>query len=179
VQIYLDPIANSGSCQPTDEHAFPAPSWTNRLRACSGASAVEGCATDELCLPRPPEALGSTLCIWRAADAACPAGYGARNQYYRGQEDGRTCTTCSCAAPSGATCGGSATLHPGSCPTGGGICTINCNPPVVVPGECQASADFANAAVVIGTASGGTCRPSGSTPGGDVTPTDIVTVCCQ
>ena len=76
------------------------PSWMVARLACGAPAAVAACenATDT-CVPKPSQPFQSAICVRRAGEYACPAGYPDRIDYWSSIDDTRACpNTCSCSA---------------------------------------------------------------------------------
>jgi hypothetical protein len=141
-----------------------------------GPLSGEGCPTEYVCAPSPPE--GLSLCLYVKGEvASCPAEYPAKMVFY-GVEDQRGCTPCQCSAQEGAQC--MAVVSAFSDSACGALAGA-----VVVTDQEAACVDL-----VSGTALGslkvsmvtdvpGSCAPSGGAPFGEVLPADPLTLCCQ
>lgn len=177
VRVSASVVSATGECAPIDNHRLDPPSWDTEMRVCGGATLADGCDGDQLCAPLPPAGLGTTLCIWRDVQAACPAGYTALNPYHTDLQEGRSCSDCRCGDPTGVTCRASATLYSGNCPDPGDIVTIP--PPVVQNGQClRRDTGIGNISARSLGPEGGQCSSSGGQPQGTVEPIDPLTVCC-
>jgi hypothetical protein len=161
----------SGTC--TGQRAadtLPAPSFIRTGLACTGATAGGGCASGQ-CLPNPAAPFEGKLCIHRAGDLACPAGYtGNRRVYHQNINEGRTCSTCTCGAPE---CKGRIWRGIDStCPTDDGSGTP-------VPVACSVIGGI-KAEYLIYVPLGLSCVPSDSIETGTCPPdaTTATTVCC-
>jgi len=166
---------NAGMCPPAVSQAIPPYSWSLTARACvsSLAPAQLDCGAGSVCAPQTASPFGSSQCISQPAAVACPTtGYTVGTTFYGGVNDGRTCTSCTCGAVTGASC--SATVVVSSATDG--TCTSNTvtyEAPVTCAGA-QQPADFQLNLV----ASGGGCVPSPVAPTGAATPSSPTTFCC-
>ena len=99
----------------------PSPSESGALargRVCQAARFGGGCDANEVCAPRT--STGFETCITKAGKNACPPGFSKRSTVGASATDTRTCTGCTCGAPT-ACVGGSVSLYGNSmCKTNGG-----------------------------------------------------------
>ncbi|WP_153817279.1 hypothetical protein [Polyangium spumosum] len=97
-----------GAGSPTQ--APTVPTWGTIARICEG-SAFGQCLADEHCVPAP---VGSfQQCVQRTGIHDCPAEeYTERHILYEAFEDERTCSPCTCGAPSGSYCQASVSFYP-------------------------------------------------------------------
>jgi hypothetical protein len=149
----------------------PAPTFARTGLACSGATAGGGCAGGQ-CLPVPGAPLEGKLCVYRAGDHPCPAGYTAnRRVYHQDITDGRTCTTCTCGPPE---CKGRIWMGQDfSCPTDDGT-------GLPVPVAMCTHIGGIRAEYIAYVPLGLSCTPSDSMEGGSCTPDapTATTICC-
>lgn len=177
-----------GSCAPTQNgsETIPTASFSNASRVCGSSLQGGGCGAGA-CVPRPQTPFDSKLCVYQLGDvASCPTAFSQRTLYYRGFDDTRACSACTCNAPSGSTCNGTVRDYTGvGCTTDETIASANSCTPITVdsttlppdmmnPTERDTRTYRYNA----GTASGGSCQASGGAPVGAATVRDPVTVCC-
>jgi len=133
------------------------------------SEAAPACAAGT-CLPGGPEA---TACIWSGEETECPEGsYSERRVLYRGYDDGRECSECSCSAEG--ECEGSLYVATG---------VEGCNSSTVQEvslGECSEDAFVVRGAYVDvdSEAEVDSCDTQGGAPTGGLTPLEPVTVCC-
>jgi len=81
-----------------------------RVTACLLTDSLEACGDGGDCAPKPPADFDNAICIVRDGEHSCPAGqYSEQFVRYTSYNDNRTCSGCSCGAPSG-TCGGAVRL---------------------------------------------------------------------
>jgi hypothetical protein len=166
---------------------FTNPSWGTDVLACGGGTTSGGGCGAGQCVPKPVAPFNTKLCIFRPGINACPSSYPnempstANPQYYAAFVDGRTCSQCTCGAPS---CGGTITTYTdGTCGGAnatvvdmtGGCTTLPADPTMAtLPGgelEDTRSIRWTNAAPVCGNVT--------SSLQGGVTPDTPVSVCCQ
>jgi hypothetical protein len=171
----------TGSCvggQPTPQ--FPAASWTSDLVACGNSPASGGGCSVGQCFAKPKAPFGAQLCIFRSGVASCPSEYpvqrpGASRQFYEAWLEGRSCSACSCGAPS---CGG--TVHAFT----DGACTEN-DTVVAIDGSCTTIPLDPSRTGSIDTRgmrwddAGAVCGSPTSQLSGAPQPNSPVTVCCQ
>jgi hypothetical protein len=177
------PTYATGNCvgnQPNPQ--FPTPSWGTDVLACGGGSTSGGGCGAGQCVPKPTAPFNTKLCIFRQGINACPSSYpnempNAQNpQYYAAFTDGRTCSQCSCGAP---TCGGTVTTYTDT--------TCGANATVVdktggcttIPADPTKGSGNVDTRSIRWTNGGAACGTATSSLGGSVTPDVPVTVCCQ
>ncbi|HET6586124.1 MAG TPA: hypothetical protein VFG69_21850, partial [Nannocystaceae bacterium] len=85
------------SCNESFVDVPASPSWQTTVAACGGATPGAACDGGNCFADAGP------LCIYRAADEPCPAGFGDRTLYFGDFQDTRDCTDCSC-TPAGQSC---------------------------------------------------------------------------
>jgi hypothetical protein len=169
----------SGSCtaQTTGSPSFPATDWQDTAWTCLPSTLGSGCESSQFCSPPAEEGL---ICITRPGvhDDECPVDYGGLAWVmYRDVDDDRSCSPCTCGAPSGDCSGAEISVEDpsGGCPGNGtvlanGVCTAlpihsslgTFSLESSLPGGLQAN-----------------CSPSGGTLTGTVQPTSPLTVCCK
>jgi hypothetical protein len=145
--------------------------------ACIGEVAL-GCATGFYCLP---PATGFHVCVAQQGDDDCPGSpYTEKHLAFGGFDDARSCSPCTCGAPSGGKCTARISVYaddacatdatdvetidstmPEWCAdvTAAPLLSKSASPPAYVPGSCQP-------------------QPAGGVPSGSVTPTTPMTFCC-
>lgn len=171
----------SGSCvgsQPTP--TFSTPSWNTDVLGCgSAATSGGGCGAGQ-CLPKPSSPFKTTLCVFRAGINSCPSSYpvpmpsAAKPQYYATYTDGRSCTACSCGAP---TCGGTVTTYTDTaCSQNGTVVDITTACTTIAADDSRSGGDSRS---LRWTNGGAVCGSASSSLQGSVTPDTPVTVCCQ
>jgi hypothetical protein len=146
--------------------------------ACVGEAAGLCSAAGFACLP--PPAMGFGVCVASGGDYDCPGSpYTEKHLAFVGVDDTRSCSPCTCGAPSGGKCTTRISIYPDSAcasssvyvlgvdstmpewcddVTAGPLLSKSASPPVYVPG--------------------GSCQPAGGVPGGSVTQTGTITFCC-
>ncbi len=172
----VPPIVGGGSCvaNPPPPN-FPDPSWTDDSRACTGGTTGGGCAVGQ-CFAKPKTPFGTSLCVYKAGENACPSGYPNQKPFqYQSWKEGRTCS-CSCGSLS---CGGTLTTYTDTaCSVGGqdvpfdGTCTsIGKDPTTTLFGPDSRSMKWSGAGPVCGAVNG--------TFAGAPQPDGELTICCQ
>lgn len=164
-----------GSCDPTTTETLPDLQWDTTATLCTGAVVTEaGCGADQVCAPPAPEGFPAALCITHDGDVACPEGeYSDRQVLFAGAQDLRECNACTCADPSGGSCGGEIELY------GQSNCINMTNTLDVDALECvNQGATFVRSATYVPDPSA-TCAASVGSATGTATPQGAVTVCCN
>lgn len=181
--------ASGGSCDSTGGGQItrlPA-SW-NAARVCGGQiKGGGGCASGLMCWPTPQKPYQTQACIMGSGNQACPAsGYTNKRDYFETQDftDGRQCTGCGCASPTGVSCNAAVTLF--AAPPIIGKETIPCTTTseiVKVPTDCQKeplNIGYVRSSIPAVPFTGGLCAGTGGEPTGTCTPTGKqATVCCM
>jgi len=186
-------VFSGGTCQAksTGQKTIPTATWTNSVRACGDApGSGAGCGTG-VCLPRPSAPFGSSLCIFKLGDTACPAPFSTKKLSNLNFTDNRDCEVCGCGNAAGGSCSNPvATLYTDSngCTataqtiTGEGTCIALTADPDPNPSNpnCPTTGDPAEtrAGKFSATPTGGTCPTTGGTVTGAATATEPVTFCC-
>jgi hypothetical protein len=164
-----------GSCAAQLTRNVPAYSWGVQARGCVStvAPAQVDCASGQVCAPKPEPGFGAKLCISHAGDVACPGGgYGVKHLYYTSVADTRTCSDCTCAAPTGGSCSFSLVGYASS----DSSCTGNAV--TYLPGTKCAGVQQPGDMRLTMAPTAGSCAAGTSSPTGTATPAGPVTVCC-
>lgn len=108
-----DPPVTSRSCARSGTATPPAPSIRQAAFCEPASSSRGGCASGNVCVPRP----NLPVCAVASGSRTCPAGYANREtNWYQRYTGSRTCTACSCGSPSGGTCTGRVEIgYDGTC----------------------------------------------------------------
>lgn len=176
--VYSDGIFATGSSCTLSGGALVPTSWTEEAVACSGAETGGGCAQgDDLCVRRPTGDFEQSACVLQEGEHDCPSGsaYSVQRVVYRGLDDSRQCTPCSCGMNTDLpTCDGTLTVYTND--------TCSQGAEVVDMGGMGCTSDpsgfrTANYSVSSGP-SGGSCDSSGGSLSGAATPTEPLTLCC-
>lgn len=104
-----------------------------------------------------------------------PPEYPLKELLYSGSTDTRDCSTCTCGAPSGASCtGGQGTIYDANGCSGA-------TQAFAIDGTCKTTGGTTTLAAKQTTAPtvSGTCAKNGGTPTGQATPTGPTTLCCR
>jgi hypothetical protein len=166
---------SGGSCSDSGGSAtVPAATWSADAVVCEGATLGAGCPGTEACAPPPSSAFESGVCIYRGGNHSCSAPFTVKHTIYTTINDFRGCTNCNCDPPTNVACSGVTELYEG---VANSTCT---GTPVTVPhtGTCTPVTLAGSMVFVPGSASGGTCDPSGGNPTGTALPGAQETVCC-
>jgi hypothetical protein len=131
-----------------------------------------------VCSPAATPPDGFHVCIAREGDVDCPliSPYSERHTFYKGVDDTRSCTACTCGAPAGGSCSALISLYTdAACSVLGAATMANTLSPCldVLPGSAMGSK-----AMGPSTYTPGTCAAIGGEPVGDAVARDPVTVCC-
>jgi hypothetical protein len=143
--------------------------------ACVGDTAG-ACATGFHCLP---PATGFHVCVAEDGDADCPGSpYTEKHLAFTGTQDGRSCSTCTCGAPSGGKCKVKvSTYADNACASEVDGLTIDST----MPEWClplSAGPLLSKSATLVADEPG-SCQPAdGGVPIGSVTQTGTTTLCC-
>ena len=171
-------VSSQGECEETVTGTPDAPSFTRAADLCVAATFGAGCATDEVCVPKPDTSLESAACVHQSGEADCPPAFPTKYVYYESFEDDRTCTSagCSCDPAEGETCEVQVALYDND------SCTDPPSGAYDVDGSCHATGfDYwdMGSAQFVGTIWGGSCPVSGvASVEGNAEPTETQTICC-
>lgn len=162
-----------GSCAATAGRSFPSFTWGTVALGCAPPNPAATCGSGGTCLPAPSPSFRAGACIVHDGDVSCPPAtgtlaYTAKQRFYQGADDRRSCSTCSCGVPTGVSCTTKATHYSGA------LCTGTPDPSVTVGGCVSLNPNVLISAVP----TGGQCSPSPVSPAGTVLPTMDLTVCC-
>jgi hypothetical protein len=164
--IMPDPV-DPGSCEASENHMIPEPTWGTAVTACGRADAPEtGCADTEVCAPEP-EAPFDRVCIFQVGMHDCPDPYISRALIWGGYEDTRSCSGCTCGAAD-SECGGSLE-NSGDANCGNVSSTIPANGCAMTFGEPYTRWNLTPT---------GSCEPSTAQLSGTANPVDQTTLCC-
>jgi hypothetical protein len=176
----------SGSTGAAD---IPTPTWNNNVRACGDAPTGQGCGGGNVCAPKPAAPFGTSACIYKTGDTACPSPYSTKKLVHQNVQDTRSCTPCGCGPLTGATCSaGTLTIYTGD------FCSQNpqplavssCETMTVDPTPSAPQAQCGNlpadtrSAMLTGSTLTGTpdCAETGGVISGAATAIDPITFCC-
>jgi len=151
---------------------IPAIRWSAAHVACTPPTR---CETNGSCVPALGQ--GQQLCVFASGDVGRPAGFTRKLSTSDDVTDGRSCSACTCGAPTGS-CSGEVMIRDGSCvgfPRELVRLEINqCH----IPTDALFGVESISVEGFFGP-SGGSCTASTSQPSGNVTPTTNRTVCCR
>ena len=180
--IATEPLAQFGMCTPNGNSMNPASAWAETARACQPTAVGGGCSGSQVCVPSPPSAFSSKLCILQAGSVSCPAGsYSQQKVFYATTTDSRSCSpACTCTPPTNLPCtGGMVSVYDTN---NGGTCG-GASTNIPVDGTCHpfaiAGNVYAQATAPAVPPTGGTCTASSPQPMGGVSPAQPTTLCCQ
>ncbi|MBW2529419.1 MAG: hypothetical protein JRI23_34905, partial [Deltaproteobacteria bacterium] len=172
--------ASGGSCTPSGGVAtVTPPTYATRILLCGGPVLGAGCGgAGSICTPPAPAGFDQTLCIYRNGNRTC-SGLGPFTEKRSLEEeivDTRDCSSCTCGTPTGASCSGGSTqvYYP--------YTTTSCSgnsQSVSHNGSCtNLSGNPGRMDYTPGTATGGSCSPSGGAPTGGAYDGGLTTLCC-
>ncbi len=158
------------SCTPTNPNPNPLPITWNASIAVCGSDAITSCADGKTCAPN-----ADSVCVYRSGNFPCPSGWPNKNVDYKGVDDTRGCSNCTCAKNSGS-CTVTGEMHSGSsCDSSSSAsCTSKQG-----GSECcnvAASADKVRGKV---ESKNVVCAANGGQLNGSASPKDPYSVCCR
>jgi hypothetical protein len=175
----VDPIpALGGSCAPVGGAASVGPAaFKTQAAACEAPTLGGGCNAGGVCAPKAPPGYGAPLCVYQAGDVSCPAAFPQKTTVFGSITDDRSCSACSCGAPSGGTCNALLQVFTGPFP---GCLTSGPAYPFTNGNCVQLSGQTLSGFILLpnGAPMGGSCAPSGGAPTGAAQGAKPVTVCC-
>ena len=183
--LTADPLTIIGeSCAPataTPPSPTPPLTWTTSVLACAGDLDLEACGDPtQVCLSPAAPPPSYQRCVYQPGDQDCPAAFPLpQPQVYTGAIDMRSCTACTCGAPSGSECDATLSVFQDQAcstplPLSDGISSHGpaCFD-VMPPGPAVGSMGVDDVVYKPGV-----CAPGGGQPTGTATPTGLVTLCC-
>ena len=175
----FDPLeVEGGSCTAMPTETIDTAQFDLRVTLCGTQPvAAAGCDDGELCTARPPTDVDTQVCVARDGEHACPDGYPLSDTVYREFDDTRSCSTCSCGAPTGDCTGYNVVLFAENACSGLGTATI-------VPNTCEQSSNQPTQSgrlSAVPTLENAECAPAQPQPAelGGLSPQGPVTVCCR
>lgn len=190
----LEPASPSGSgtCPPSGGELSVKEPWGRWLYVCGGPNtAGGGCVPDQACAAPGAGAYSGSVCIRKAGEQKCPAGWGTRLLGYTGGTDTRGCSACSCKpVASSFTCsGGAYTFYDHNscdcawwqyCAKNKVVDSTQCVDlsNLLSPSAADVNGDWGGNYTSTPSASGGSCTPSGGQPTGGIDKTGAMTYCC-
>ena len=156
--------------------------WDTYARACDvhwPLSPIER----SICLPPDPAPPGFALCIFHEDEMDCPTEQGniftEQHFFYKGVEDNRQCSACTCGAPMGSACTATISIYKNPMCSGlldqktisssSSTCTD-----IQLPGQALGSKSAGPTTYLPGT-----CPAMGGDGSGSATPTKSATFCCR
>jgi hypothetical protein len=177
--------ATGGACVPksSGNAVLPPVQWDYQVRACGDPAPNPGGCGTGICVPKQKEPFEDELCVYQRGDLACPAGpYREKSVYFTNVQDSRACSACECSSPTGTSCTGSMSLYTDqSCSVDETTLTNVLECSALAPDPTPPSPPYMSLRSVRYTATAnaaGSCTSKPSTPIGNVTLTDPITVCC-
>ena len=164
--------SGSSPCDPRPSTSIPAATFDVAITLCPGSQA--DCDAEFVCVQEGASPFDEGLCIWREGEEPCPAdsSYTERAVYYRGVEDDRSCTDCTCAEPEATCIDGEANFYSSSeC---SGTPTDTRSDEVV----CAVTSDLDTGWATFQADASVTCRAIGGAAQGTAVAIDPITVCC-
>ncbi len=187
--LTIDPIAmteNGCAVGPPIAAKVVSLHWDTYARACD-VHWPGGPTERSICLPPELPPPGFALCIFHEDEMDCPTEPGnvftEQHLFYKGVEDNRQCSACTCGAPTGSACTAALSIYKGN--------DLTCSGPTVVQGLTISSAgptclDVQLPGQALGSKSAGpttylpgTCPAMGGDGSGSATPTKPATFCCR
>ncbi len=161
--------------------------WDTFARACD-MQWISGPLQRSICLPDEPLPPGFSLCIFQNGENDCPNDepgnvFTERHVFYKGVEDDRQCSTCTCGAPVGSACTAALSVYKNADAT--------CTGPTVVSGLTISSVkttcvDIQLPGQALGSKAAGattylpgTCPAMGGDASGSAVKTKPATLCCR
>ena len=176
------PTVVGGSCNAAGGTAtLPPESWAFLGKACINTPSGGGCSANEVCQPRTELPFLGGICVFKGGDNSCPdpgeGNYTDKHLFFEDVDDTRACTTCTCGAPTGSTCGVTVDV----------TSDTGCNTELAsfTAGQCtNLPNDFATIlgrkAAITSPPSGGGCAVTGGGQAmGALTPQNATTFCCR
>jgi len=174
------PSQPSGTCAPNPSVTIePAPPPPPRALCIASDVVDQGCQAGEVCASEPTG--GQGVCVFREGDRTCPSSYPDRSIYFSDLRDTRTCSACTCEAPSGGECAETVEFR-----------DTNVGRTLTVYGDACGAASFPNpnagnlhdvdirALPTSPTpASEYRCEASEVTPQGELSMIEPITICCS
>jgi hypothetical protein len=172
------------ACTPmiTSPQAAPPgpPFWSTVAYTCEGEPSGKCSNPGETCAPVvPPPPPGFAVCIGITGDRTCPDELSDKHVVYDHFDDGRTCSACTCSAPTGGQCTGMISYFTdGTCSSLLNTDTITSTAPSFCHAVPPATALGSKSAGPL-TRTPGTCQPSGGDSLGSAEPLEATTFCCR
>ena len=186
--LTIDPIAmteNGCAVGPPVAAKVISLRWNTYARACD-VHFPSGIPERSICLPADPPPPGFALCVFQKGENACPTDAGndftEQHVFYRGVQDDRECSACTCGPPTGSACTATISIYKGA--------NLTCSGPALatipVSSKSQTCLDIQLPGQALGSKSAapttylpGTCPAMGGDGNGVATPTNPATFCCR
>jgi hypothetical protein len=165
---------SGGECAPIESSTIGDVGFT-RWTLCGAEPLAGECGADESCTPTPGGDFEESQCIWIEGDVACPSTeFTERTLVHGGVVDDRSCSECSCSAPSGVCDGGEVLLDIyENCDTSASLALWE-----ATPGDCLGEVYFESATVQQTATPFAACDPTMPASLGSATLDQPFTVCC-
>lgn len=152
------------------------PVWGLAALSCRGLSKGNCESAVDICAPAA--APGFLQCITQSGIHDCFGLYTGKHVFYEGLEDSRSCTPCSCGAPTGSTCTSYVTVYKdNACSVPAVSAMVDTTGPVCIdvsPSGQALGSKLAEEPLY----AHGSCQASGGDPQGEAVPVNPVTYCC-
>ena len=158
------------------------PAWTTAARSCVGSIQYQGgCGLSEVCAPIASEDVaGFKLCFAREGEQECPGGWSEKHVFYKGIDDTRACSACSCGSPVGSTCSAQVSAYSNA------VCSTSMDLFSTIPIDATQPQCFnvppgmglLSKSATAPAYSPGVCQASGGEPSGEAVPASPSTFCC-
>lgn len=159
--------------------------WDTFARACDMDWSL-GRFQRTICLPDDPIPPGFRVCIFHEGEIDCPTEPGniftEQHFFYKGVQDDRQCSACTCGAPTGSACTAVLSIYKGNDLTCGGSPVT---PGIAISSVVPVCLDLALPGQPLGSKSAGpttylpgTCPPGGGDGSGSAVKTKPATLCC-
>jgi hypothetical protein len=156
--------------------------WNTYARACD-LHWTQGLTDRSICLPPDPLPPGFALCIFHEDEMDCPTEPGniftEQHFFYKGVQDDRHCSACTCGAPTGSACTAALSIYKDA----------TCSAPLsqnTISSSSETCIDIQLPGQALGSKSAGpttylpgTCPPGGGEGSGIAIPTKPATFCCR
>ncbi|MEP7127035.1 MAG: hypothetical protein ABJE95_39245 [Byssovorax sp.] len=172
-----------GACTPTLASLPAAPSgppfWNTVAHTCEGESSGTCSNPGDTCAPVVPPPPDFAVCIGIAGDRTCPDEFSDKHLVFDHFDDARSCSACTCAAPSGGMCSSMISYFTD------GACSAVINMETITS-TAQSFCYSLPPGAALGSKSAGplthtpgVCPPSGGDPLGSGEPVEPTTFCCR
>ncbi|MBI3202661.1 MAG: hypothetical protein HYZ29_14070 [Myxococcales bacterium] len=171
-------VVTPGSCAPTGGAVAPLEPFQKRASLCL-LKAGSPCGDGSECVPVGTGAYAPNICIYLPGEQACPSDYPTATIIHQKHVDQRKCSPCVC-TPGAATCSAEYAFYDDMLCAGGGqkVSSAACTEVSGKINDFWAGWSYQR---TLAPVLGGSCVPSGGTPGGQIVgdPNGALTVCCR